>query len=76
MGSYAGIQKAAARRIGVSVEFYLSQIAAGQKYCWHCRMWSAVDLLASIDRGLMVAPRDARDAGNHRSSDEAATTAS
>lgn len=29
----------AAQRTGVTVEFYLEQLATGLKWCWRCRVW-------------------------------------
>lgn len=37
----------AARRAGVTLEFYLAQVASGLKWCWHCRMWKPIDKFGS-----------------------------
>lgn len=39
MGSKRGVEKVAARRIGVSIEFYDMMISAGQKWCTSCKRW-------------------------------------
>jgi hypothetical protein len=39
VGSLTGVIKAAAKRIGVSEAFYLTNLAAGLKWCCHCRQW-------------------------------------
>lgn len=44
-----GAVKCAATRIGISVEAYQAQLAAGLKYCWRCRQWKARDRFG-IDR--------------------------
>ena len=39
MGSRVGVQKAAAKRIGISIEEYLARIAKGFKWCYRCKLW-------------------------------------
>ncbi len=41
MGSYLGVQKVAAERIGLSLADYLSYIENGLKWCNSCRMWKS-----------------------------------
>lgn len=43
MQSHAGAIKAAAKRIGISVEAYKAKRASGQKRCWRCRSWKLVE---------------------------------
>lgn len=43
MGSAEGAIKTAARRIGISVDEYRANLAAGMKWCIKCRIWQAVD---------------------------------
>jgi hypothetical protein len=42
MGSYAGVQKIAARRIGVPLEAYLARIEAAEKWCDRCKTWRPI----------------------------------
>ena len=39
MGSYTGVMKVAAKRIGVTVEQYQERVAAGEKWCTACKAW-------------------------------------
>lgn len=39
MGSAEGSRKAAARRIGVTVDFYEAMVSAGLKWCTACKQW-------------------------------------
>jgi hypothetical protein len=43
MGSAAGAEKAAARRLGLSIEDYAEKIDAGLKHCRLCRAWKLRD---------------------------------
>lgn len=52
MGSAEGAQKAAATRIGVSIDEYRSNIAAGLKHCRACRKWKPImEFCADRSRG-------------------------
>jgi len=39
MGSFAGTQKVAAKRIGISLEAYKQQVKEGFKWCYKCKSW-------------------------------------
>jgi hypothetical protein len=39
MGSAAGVLKAAAKRLGLTIEEYNARIAAGEKWCTGCKEW-------------------------------------
>lgn len=43
MGSINGVIKAAALRIGISLEDYLSKKKAGLKYCTKCKTWQSIE---------------------------------
>lgn len=43
MGSSEGALKTAARRLGLTVEEYKAQVAAGLKWCIECRQWQGVE---------------------------------
>lgn len=39
MGSYVGVMKVAARRIGMSYRAYMKRRAGGERWCTACRVW-------------------------------------
>jgi hypothetical protein len=39
MGSAEGVRKAAAKRVGLTIEEYDARIAAGEKWCTGCKEW-------------------------------------
>lgn len=43
MGSAQGAAKAAAARIGVSIDEYATNLAAGMKWCTGCKAWHAIN---------------------------------
>lgn len=43
MGSFIGIQKIAAQRIGISYDSYLEKIEKGLKWCIGCKTWKGVN---------------------------------
>lgn len=47
MGSREGAEKAAATRIGVTIEFYQSQVEAGLKWCIECQSWQELTLFGA-----------------------------
>ena len=49
MGSYLGVQKIAAKRIGISFEEYTAHLCAGEKWCTGCKAWYSRDSF-SLDR--------------------------
>lgn len=42
MGSAAGVEKAAAARVGLNVPQYRALRAAGAKWCGRCRVWHSI----------------------------------
>lgn len=49
MGSPTGALKTAAKRLGISVDEYLSLVASGQKHCRGCDNWRELEAFA-VDR--------------------------
>lgn len=47
MGSYTGVLKIAAKRVGVSFDEYQQCVEAGLKWCTNCRSWKPVELFCS-----------------------------
>jgi len=50
MGSFEGVQKIAATRLGISLAVYRARLAAGMKHCFSCRQWLSRECF-NIDRG-------------------------
>ena len=46
MGSKIGVQKIAAKRLGISFEEYLAHIDAGEKWCHKCTQWKQQNLFS------------------------------
>lgn len=44
MGSYAGIIKIAAKKLGMSLDAYLDKLKSGDKWCCQCRRWRRVGI--------------------------------
>lgn len=49
MGSREGVMKTAAQRVGLTLDEYEANVAAGLKWCWACVEWQPIDDFA-IDR--------------------------
>jgi len=67
MGSAAGVEKVAAKRLGLSLEDYRANIAAGLKHCGKCRQWlarSAFNADATRGDGLDKHCQSCRSTGN------------
>lgn len=45
MGSALGVAKTAARKVGCSVEVWLTRRAAGERWCTTCRHWHDIDTM-------------------------------
>lgn len=66
MGSKIGAIKVAARRIGVSIEEYISKRDAGLKWCYQCKSWvSIIDFTVDRNRsdGLSAVCRHCKSNG-------------